>query len=425
MSDAPLAHSKFSASNFEADTLCPGRRTMQAGLPDRGSKYADEGTAAHALFGDMIEGNPTQAAYVVNGTSWPVTPDMLTAVSAAVKARTVNAVVLSEQRVNYSGFLGVPTDDAWGTSDIIAAEGSELQVDDYKHGMGVEVFAEHNPQMMLYALGALEAVDDLLGPFETVRMTIHQPRIKRAPDEWVTTVAELKAWAAGEAHRAVGEQLNAQYLYRNPTYPLSETEWEQKYLRPNDKSCKFCKAKSTCPALRNEAALTVFESSPASPDEFDGLAMAETPKQSDVAWLAKVLSKADLIEGYLKAVRAEVEARLLEGIDVPGFKLVRGKQGNRAWGNAAEAEAALKAMRLKVEEMYDLKLISPTTAEKLAKAKTIGPRQWKTLQEGITRFEVAMHVTPDSDPRLALVLTKVADEFDIVSTDTVSSTDLA
>jgi hypothetical protein len=82
-------------------------------------------------------------------------------------------------------------------------------------------------------------------------------------------------------------------------------------------------------------------------------------------------------------------------------------------------------MRLKVEEMYDLKLISPTTAEKLAKAKTIGPRQWKTLQEGITRSEGAMHVTPDSDPRLALVLTKVADEFDIVSTDTVSSTDLA
>jgi hypothetical protein len=407
---------------------------MQTGLPDRGSKYADEGTAAHALFGDMIEGNPTQAAYVVNGTSWPVTPDMLTAVSAAVDAvkdRTFNAVVLSEQRVNYSGFLGVPTEDAWGTSDIIAAEGSELQVDDYKHGMGVEVFAEGNPQMMLYALGALEAVDDLLGPFETVRMTIHQPRIKHAPDEWVITVGQLKAWAAGAATDSVIEQLGAESyarMIREHTHlkpPLTQAKWEETYLRPNEKSCKFCKAKSTCPALRNEAALTVFESSPASPDEFDGLAMAETPKQSDVAWLAKVLSKADLIEGYLKAVRAEVEARLLEGVDVPGFKLVRGKQGNRAWGNATEAEAALKSMRLKVEEMYDLKLISPTTAEKLAKAKAIGPRQWKTLQEGITRSEGAMHVTPDSDPRLALVLTKVADEFDIVSTDTVSSTDLA
>ena len=68
-------------------------------------------------------------------------------------------------------------------------------------------------------------------------------------------------------------------------------------------------------------------------------------------------------------------------------------------------------MRLKVEEMYDLKLISPTTAEKLAKAGTIGPRQWPKLQEIIEQPEGKASVAPVSDKRPALKIAAVEDEF--------------
>ena len=116
-------------------------------------------------------------------------------------------------------------------------------------------------------------------------------------------------------------------------------------------------------------------------------------------------------------MRAEVERRLLAGDAVPGFKVVQGKRGNRAWGNAAEAEEMLKGMRLKVEEMYDLKLISPTSAEKLVKAEVIGPRQWTKVKALITQSDGKPSVAPVSDPRAALVLAAAVDDFAPVSTE--------
>jgi hypothetical protein len=430
----PEAHSKHSASNFEANTLCPGRRVMSKGLPDPGSKYADEGTAAHALLEMCLDGNVPAAThrgnhYGVNGKDWPFTEEMIAAVQTALdNIHTIvgDGMLLSEQRVTYASYLGVPDEDGWGTSDVIAARGNELQVHDYKHGMGVAVDAADNPQMKLYALGALAQCQGILGDFDTVRLVIHQPRLSEAPSEWTMSVKDLEAWGYGAARSSVMTQMNAERLV--PALP--DPGWIDTFLRPNEKSCKFCRAKATCPALRNEAAKTIFDgTAPADPDEFEAYADGDlaTPRleHEAEAWLGAVLSKADLIEDWLKAVRAEVERRLLAGGQVPGFKVVQGKRGNRAWANADVAETALKGMRLKTEEMYDLKLISPTSAEKLAKpAKKeddpqplIGPRQWKKLQELITQADGKPHVAPVSDPRPALVLTKAEDDFDTVSTE--------
>jgi hypothetical protein len=115
----PELHSKHSASNFEANTLCPGRRVMSEGIADRGSKYADEGTAAHALLEQCIQSGHTAAQYlgashVVNGTPWPVTEDMATAVQTAldnIREIVGDGMLLSEQRVNYASYLGVPEDE--------------------------------------------------------------------------------------------------------------------------------------------------------------------------------------------------------------------------------------------------------------------------------------------------------------------------
>ena len=443
------AHSKYSASGFEATMLCPGKTSMERGLPDTSSKYADEGTAAHTVLSWGIEAaepprNFTGARIAVGLSTWEVTTEMASAVQTAldnIASITAGGVVLSEQRVNYSVDLGVPEDEGWGTSDVIAVleDKAELQVHDYKHGMGVQVSAGYdeprpegepsasycnpNPQMALYALGALNAVSDLFGPFETVRLVIHQPRITGVADEYVITVADLRAWALDIARPAVVDRQIAEANFLSHV-----ANWSAVYLRPSIKACKFCKAKATCPALRSEVETTVGASESASPDEFlSDIQPSGTGPWEDKRWLAACLNKADLIEDWLKAVRAEVERRLLASKDVPGYKLVRGKQGNRAWADAAAAEAALKAMRLKVEQMYNLSLISPTSAEKLAPAldkegkpkplkegqepPAIGPRQWKSLQSLIVRAEGKAHVAPASDPRPALVLTPAADDF--------------
>jgi len=75
----------------------------------------------------------------------------------------------------------------------------------------------------------------------------------------------------------------------------------------------------------------------------------------------------------------------------------------------------MKPMRLKLEEMYDLSLISPTTAEKLVKAKTIGPRQWNRLVPLITQSDGKTHVAPVSDERPALDVKPVTDDFVVES----------
>jgi len=139
---------------------------------------------------------------------------------------------------------------------------------------------------------------------------------------------------------------------------------------------------------------------------------AEHIAPADDEWLSAAMGQAEQIEGWLKAVRAEVERRLLAGKSVPGYKLVKGKQGNRAWRDAEAAEALLKSFRLKIDEMYDMKVISPTTAEKVLAES---PKRWAKAQVLITRADGKPSVAPLSDKRPALEVKPVAEEFEDLS----------
>jgi len=307
---------------------------------------------------------------------------------------------------------------------------------DFKYGMGVEVDAERNPQMSLYGLGALQAYHGLVADFETVRLAISQPRIKSAPSEWDCSVEELEAWGRSTARSAVASCLNAETHAQISVHGI----WAETFLRPTEKGCKFCKAKATCPALRTEVIDGTFDRQPASPDEFADmtpLSVGDAGMHSDVQWVAACLAKVDLIEDWCKAIRAEAERRLLAGAPVPGFKLVEGKQGNRAWADEKAAEALLKSMRLKEGELYDFSVKSPTQIAKLGPAfdkdgkikpqkegtppPIIGPRQWPKVAALITRAAAKKHVAPLSDSRPALVVTPVVDDF----TDVTPVDDLA
>lgn len=182
-------------------------------------------------------------------------------------------------------------------------------------------------------------------------------------------------------------------------------------LQPSEKGCKFCKAKAACPALQR----TVQDAIGADFADLTEAVVGDSAATPDEMPSPETL---ELVEMWVKANRAEIERRLFDGQDVPLWKLVQGRKGARQWTDKEAAEQALKAMRLKMEEMYSFTLISPTTAEKLAKAGTIGPRQWPKLGELITQPEGSPSVAPASDKRPALVLTKPsADDFEAVEED--------
>jgi hypothetical protein len=401
------AHSKWSASGFEQKMLCPGSHLLQAGAPDNTSVYAAEGTAAHQVLTWALQYNTQASAFigryidVAPAYTIEVTAEMAEHVQVCVDycrdACGEWGVMLVDQRVNYARFLGVPADDAWGTADVILLLGEEIIVVDFKYGQGVAVEAANNPQMSLYALGALDGYS-MAGDFLRARLVISQPRVRRAPSEWDTPVEALIEWADTHASRTVADCITAAFGGN-----------VEEFLNPGEKQCKFCRAKATCPALREEVAFTFAERQPASPDEFRNL---EPAHETDADWISAALDKVDMIEDWCKAIRAEAEKRLLAGDEVPGYKLVAGKRGARQWIDSAAVEEYLrKTLRLTIEQAYDLKLISPTSAEKLKKSGVIGDRQWTKIQELITQSTGKPHVAPVTDSRPALEITPVVEDF--------------
>ena len=397
-----MAHARLSPSSAERWMTCPGSVKLAEGIEDGGSKYAAEGTAAHELAERILKGAVPQSLIGLKAENgYEFTQDMLddvlhyTDVIQALAAHGDATLLFVEAKLPiqpWTGEFDKEGKPAKGTTDAVLVVGDELIVADLKFGMGVPVVAERNPQLMLYALAAFDVFDLTHGPINRVRLIVSQPRL-RSLSEWTLSVEELLAF--GEEVKAAAKACD------EPDAPLN----------PSEKACKFCRAKATCPALQAQVNDTVFGTADIS--DFDDPEPIH-PKTLGEDGLSAAMSRVKLIEDWCKAVRAETERRLLAGTPVPGYKLVQGKMGNRKWADPQEAEAALKAMRLKTEEMYDLSLISPTTAEKLVSNKTIGPRQWKKLQPLITRSEGQPSVAPESDKRPALVVAADASDFDVV-----------
>lgn len=384
---------------------CPGSLKMEEPFPDTSSVYADEGTAAHQLMEWCLTTGQDASAYAGRiihiedtGRKFEVDEDMVAGVQQYCDiVRGLGGEMLVEQKLDLSRYLDQP--DCFGTSDTVVILDDVLVVIDLKYGRQ-PVPVERNKQLMLYGLGALDALS-LVHDFTTVRLMIVQPKIDYV-GEWEISVEELEQFA-----------LEAKIAARHAVHQFEGGAPPK--LVPSEKACQWCKAKAVCPALAQTVRSTaVTEAATAS--DFSDLTVESVLVDETASddYLAFAMDKADLIEGWVKSVRAETERRLVAGVPVPGYKLVEGKRGNRSWINADEAELQLKAMRLKVEEMYDLKLISPTTAEKLKKAGTIGPRQWKKLESLYGQSQGKPSVAPESDKRPAISVAASSDDFAVI-----------
>jgi hypothetical protein len=420
----PDVHAKLcSPSGAEGWFACAGRVVMEAGFPDSGSEYSDDGSARHAIVARCLNTGENCTDLVghcvnladgqilpVNEVTWPLGlvqyredwVDEDQNYVDTIRALADGGDLFVERVVNFERFTEVKG-DSFGTADALIfkplPDGThEMIVADRKTGYH-EVPVERNKQLQLYALGGYDEFS-MVYDISRVRLIIHQ----RAAPEWDCSIGDLLEFAQEARSRAI-TVVNAVAMHGK----VDSTEWHATFLnqQPTEDACRYCKAMATCPSMQRTVQQVVGA-------DFSEIAAGE----ADMEWMPKagtdlgiLMQATGLIEDWIKAVRAEVERRLLAGDEVPGFKLVLGKAGARAWKDAEEAEKQLKAMRLKVEEMYDLKLISPTSAEKLAKAKVIGPRQWPKLQTLIGRSDPKPSVAPVSDKRDAYVPAPIADDF--------------
>lgn len=434
-------HAIFSPSSASRWMSCVGSIAMTQDEPETSSAYADEGTAAHFLGSECLTRDCHPATYIgkqiivgyagalwlpagwapdKNASVFTVDTDMVAHVNTyvqTVKEYAQGGQLLVERRLPIGHITG--EEGAEGTGDAVILRDDEIIVVDLKYGRGVEVSANDNPQLKMYALGALEEYG-MLGDFKRARLVISQPRVQSAPSEWDVSVEDLAAFATDARQAANDARIALEFKANWISQPDTSG-----YLSPSDDACKFCKAKATCPALRNLVLSNVADDfvvidEPLAP-QLSGA--PERISNCDDAHLDSLFPVLNLIEEFVKAVRAKIEARALSGATFGSCKLVQGKRGNRQWGNAEEAEQMLKGMRLKVEEMYDLKLISPTSAEKLTKAADesgkpiIGPRQWPKLAALVVQKDGSPSIAPISDKRPALEIKPIADEFATIVDD--------
>lgn len=437
-------HHRYSASGAEGWMTCAGKVAMEEGIPDTFSPYADEGSAAHFLasecllnkvdadtyldrtivcythegrayqaFVDTEDGVPALPEGAQYSSEWVVDIDMSAYVQKYVDRiwqDSKKSMLFVEQRVEFGEYIGDP--GAFGTADaiLVSHNGKSVKIRDLKYGFK-PVSAVNNKQMMLYALGVLYSFDYLIAPnlVEEIDIGIVQPRTNSPDEPWVITPAELFAFAE-EAKAAIVDCEEARLALREIAEGDREAlnAWAEKYLTPSEKGCQWCKAKGKCPALAMESVNTMLVA-PATADGLDDLdastdmeSVMDTALQRipelDFDTVVNLYKVKDKIQIWIDAINDRMMHDMLLGFKTPHFKLVKGREGNRKWKSDTEVEAFMKqTLKLKVDEVYAKKVVTPAYAEKVIAKKY--PKKWERLKEYITRSEAKLAVAPMDDKR--------------------------
>lgn len=432
-------HAKLSASGADTWGRCPASVVMQEGQPNPDSVYAQEGTAAHHLAAHCLLSNSEpvncigQTIYLIRDTvtehrkeviwsgegdpGWLPTTEVInqfvvdddTAEHVATYLRVVRDIAVQgklfvETRVPLDHIT--TEKDAEGTCDAGILLPTEIVAIDLKFGQGKRVVAENNYQGQMYAGGFLEWLDlcALADDIETVRIVIVQPRVPNGITEWVIPLADLRAFMARM-------KVNAQA-------GLSTVNRESPIYNPGAKQCQWCKAKAICPAYEKDVVGTVIDdfeivgNNQAEVDIKLGNAAINVSAKATNERLGYLLERLDYITDWVTAVRSKAEAKIFKGEDIPGFKLVQGKRGNRMWGNEQAATDALIALGFKDDQLFTKKFLTASTAcDKLLKGNAKALEKVLPL---VTQAEGSATIAPTSDPRPMYVLPTIEEEFENV-----------
>lgn len=403
------AHSLLSASASERWTNCPGSVAMGLGMRSGSSAAALEGTALHELTAECLEKGKEPDDYVEitfksDGKlhTFELNDEQRDCVKQVVDyVRSRPGLKFFETKVNYGEALGQDNDKAFGTADIICVDGGHVEVLDAKFGRRF-VDREQNKQMLLYAIGAVDAVEALGDDVETLGLNILQPRVggKVCGDPWTLTRAELTEWQEFFRKKAV------EVTEAIDSFPGIETKemfkWESRYLMAGEKQCQWCPAAGVCPQLEREAKLAEN-----SVQDSDGTILEEFATKLSEGRLALALERLPLLETYSKAVEAEAFKRLETGDKIRGYKLIKGRAGHRKWADEKVAAEKLKA--LGVDPFGEPKIKSPAQADKLVKKIDGGT---EAVAELVTRNPPKPALVKEAVPGEAWAASATIEEFD-------------
>lgn len=325
-------HARLSPSAAKMWMACPGQPALAAKVENRSSSYADEGTDAHWLAAEIILGKVKPVLGVRCPKGNMSTLDMLTAVSvyvAEVKRHIRQGDDWDiEQRLRYS-------DEVWGTADFVRYRPGtgELLVMDYKHGQGVPVEVEDNPQVLIY--GLMKAKHMVNRGITKITFGIVQPRCEH-PD------GPVRYWTVDAL---------ALMDFEDKLVEAIEATRRSDAKLVVGAHCRWCPPKAICPETKRLALETAQ-------NDF-GPALPYVPAE-----LAATLERIPIIESWVKATREFAYSEAIAGNAIPGFKLVE-KRATRKWASEAEAAAALETL-LQRDEIYEPpSLLSPAKVEKL------------------------------------------------------------
>ena len=352
-----------------------------------GSEHARIGTSAHALaekclvealqphdfIGAQIEGVMVDSE---------MADGVLEYVNLVRDILMVGGQAFIEQTVPIDHINNEP--DSTGTIDCIIVQGDELILIDYKNGvMPVEV--KDNSQLKMYASGAMKFFD-LIGEFNSIRTFICQPRAGGIT-EWVYTLDEIREFEA--------EITAAAQRHGNPDVPRS----------PGVKQCTWCRNKPTCQPLADFSQSVVLEAfGTLTDDEAERIDIPAYVEQTEPEVLAEHFMRIELIELWVKSVKAKVETDLLAGKAIPGLKLVAGRRGNRRWTDDDEVATALRTAGVGDDVIFTTSVNSPASLEKLVKAKKLPKSTWQQVESLVTAPDAKPTVALTSDPRSAVVI---------------------
>ena len=312
-----MAHAILSASASKRWLSCPPSARLERKFPDKAGEAAREGTLAHALaeaqirhyLGEITDEEEALRIEAIRDNAL-YAPEMDEYISEYVdlcieKINAAQGLALVEERLDFSRWVK----HGFGTGDMVILGDGALEIVDLKYGKGVPVPAEGNPQMQLYALGAIEQYGCIYD-FDHVRMSIFQPR-NGGLSTHLVSVDDLLAW---------GEEIK----------PIAELAYAGRGEFQAGDHCRFCKAAPQCKALSEynmEIAKLEFQDADLLTDEEVSL----------------VLSRVDGLVRYAEKIKAFALNEALKGHKWPGYKVVEGRSNRRITDEVQAAKLLRKA----------------------------------------------------------------------------------
>lgn len=310
------SHAILSASSSKRWLNCPPSARLCAETEDTTSEYAKEGTEAHSLCEYKLKSmlgidalDPTDSLSYYDEEMERCANDYasyIIEIVEEVKKTCKDPLVLIEQRLDFSRF--VP--EGFGTGDCVIVADETLYIIDFKYGKGVEVDSNENPQMMCYAIGALELFNNLYN-IENVCMTIYQPRLENISSSTIS-VTELYDWA------------------ENTLEPIAKLAYEGKGEFKAGDHCQFCKVKATC-RKRAEYNMELAK--------YD----FEKPAELTDEEISSILIKSSDLVSWASDVKEYALSQAIQGKKYPNLKVVEGRSNRKYINDEEVADAVIKA----------------------------------------------------------------------------------